>query len=100
MSYKAYLPTTWVGVEEHLRKVTHMVNQLISTVDTRGEITLNNSGSVVVQNDKIGEDATAILQPMDAGAADVVWYAEVSNKQVEFFYVSGTGGNFKYQILL
>jgi hypothetical protein len=99
MSYKAYLPSTWVGVEEHLRKVTRTVNILIDAIDVRGEITLN-AGSVVVQNEKIGDDAIAVLQPKDAGAAATNWYAVVGNKSVEFFYVSGAGGNFKYQIIL
>ena len=99
MSHKQYLPSTWVGVEEHLRKVTHTVNQLIDAVDVIGDITLA-AGSVVVQNEKIGDDAVAFLQPKDAGAAVTDWYAVVSNKQVEFFYVAGTGGDFRYQINL
>ena len=97
--YRSQLPTTWVGEKEHLRKTTQAVNLLNDSISVRGEITLN-AGSVVVLNDKIGEDGIAILQPKDAGAANVVWYAEVSNKQVEFFFVSGTGGDFKYIIIL
>ena len=93
------LPVTWVGDREHLRKVTQAINALNDTLSVKGEITLS-SGSVVVENDKIGDDCTAILQPKDSGAADVVWYAEVTNGQVEFFYVSGTGGDFKYQVIL
>lgn len=99
MSYRPQMPAAWQGDTEHLRKVTQAVNLINDALSVRGEINLT-SGSVVVKNDKIGEDAIATLQPMDAGAASVVWYAVVSNKQTEFFYVSGTGGNFKYQILL
>ena len=87
MSYKTQLPTTWQGDREHLRKTTQAVNILNDALSVKGEIELT-TGSVIVKNDKIGEDAIAILQPKDIGSADVAWYAVVENKQVEFFFVS------------
>ena len=97
--YRSQLPTTWVGEKEHLRKTTQAVNLLNDSISVRGEITLN-AGSVVVLNDKIGEDAIAILQPKNAGAASTDWYAVVENRKVEFFFVGGVGGDFRYQIIL
>lgn len=99
MSYKAALPSTWVGTEEHLRKVTRSVNQLIEAIDLRGDITLT-TGSVLIEDIRIGEDGLVLLQPKDAGAAVTTWYAEIANGQVEIFYVGGTGGDFRYQIIL